>query len=280
MRSASECAEAARKCIRLAAREQDPARKARLLRLARANGALARANLLQQRREKERNMTTENKGPQITVTNGRVECVDYIEDRDEPIVLKNPRRTKRFVDTADDLRDDPIEIVETPESKMDTATLRRYAAEFNEEMNKTKWYKHPAYTIATWSAVAATFFLVPLPWYFALLAAFGVFVLVSIPMMISFHRTDEATITATQMIMEDPEASRLMREIVAAEAAMDEKGMSAQEKHEALQFMWAEYDAAVQRFLQGRISAREKHQALYDAVVQRLRERESDEAGS
>src|SRR5262249_27531516 len=161
-----------------------PARKARLLSLAKANAALARANLLE-RIEKERNMTTENKGPRITVTNERVECVDYFDHLDRPIVLKNPRRTRfvdpadprrqRFVDYADDLNQSDFVIDETPESKMDTATLRRYAAEFDQQ---TKWYKRPAYTIGTWSAAAATFFLVPLPWYFALLAAFGVFVLV------------------------------------------------------------------------------------------------------
>jgi len=47
MRSAQECAEAARRFIRLAARESDPALKRRLLGLAKANQALARlANLL------------------------------------------------------------------------------------------------------------------------------------------------------------------------------------------------------------------------------------------
>jgi hypothetical protein len=47
MRSAQECAEAARRFIRLAAREQDPALKKRLLKHAQNYRALARlANLL------------------------------------------------------------------------------------------------------------------------------------------------------------------------------------------------------------------------------------------
>jgi ribosomal protein S20 len=47
MRSAQECAEAARRLIRAAAREPDAALKKRLLKLAQANRALVRlANLL------------------------------------------------------------------------------------------------------------------------------------------------------------------------------------------------------------------------------------------
>jgi hypothetical protein len=62
----------------------------------------------------------------------------------------------------------------------------------NDEPKKS-WYKHAAYNAAVWLATVATFFLVPLPWYYALLAAFGTYFLVWIlPVMITFSREDRA----------------------------------------------------------------------------------------
>jgi hypothetical protein len=86
------------------------------------------------------------------------------------------------------------------------------------------FYKRSAYTLAVLLFALTTFIIVPLPWYFALLAAFGAWVLALVPMMIAFAREDAQRQRDTMLDIfeaeeakEKAEAERLLRQRFALE---------------------------------------------------------------